>query len=105
MDITVEELKQRMDKKEEILVIDVREPHEYDEFNIGAKNIPLANIPLVLMDMEDNKEQEIIVHCRSGKRSATAQAIFGQAGFKNVRNLIGGILKWQEKFGQKKIIL
>ena len=98
MDITVEELKKRMDNKENLLVIDVREPHEYDEFNIGAKNIPLANIPMTIADLEEHKQDEIIVHCRSGKRSATAQAIFTQAGFANVRNLVGGMLEWQSKF-------
>lgn len=98
MDITVEELKKRMDENENILIIDVREPHEYDEFNIGAKNIPLGTIPMLLLELEDFKEKEVIVHCRSGKRSATAQAILQQSGFSNVRNLTGGMLDWREKF-------
>lgn len=102
MDITVEELKQRMDGRENLVIVDVREPHEYAEFNIGARNIPLAAIPALLPELEEFKDRELIVHCRSGKRSATAQALLQQAGFQKVRNLIGGMLEWQDKFVFKK---
>lgn len=98
MDIKVEELKQRMDQNEELIIIDVSEPFEYDEFNIGAKNIPLSNIPTYLHELDAQKDKEIIVHCRSGVRSATAKAILQQAGFSNVRNLLGGMVEWQGKF-------
>ncbi|MFN0275846.1 MAG: rhodanese-like domain-containing protein [Chitinophagales bacterium] len=100
MDITVEELKKRIDAHEELTVIDVREPHEYVEFNIGVENIPLGTLPMKMYDFDDKKEEEIIVHCRSGMRSATAKAMLEQNGFKNVRNLIGGMLEWQAKFGK-----
>ena len=73
-DITTDELKSRMDKGEKLNIIDVREPYEDEEFNIGAKLIPLATLPEAMFDMQDLKEKELIVHCRSGARSATAKA-------------------------------
>ncbi len=98
MDITVQELKQKLDNKEEFVFIDVREPHEYAEYNIGAKLIPLGDISNQMDEFEDYKNSEIIVHCRSGARSAVAQELFRRAGFSNVRNLTGGVLQWVEAF-------
>lgn len=98
MDITVEELKQRIDAGEKLNIIDVREPHEYEEFNIKARLIPLATLPQMIDELEELKDQELIVHCRSGARSASAKAFLESSGFKNVRNLLGGILDWQVKF-------
>jgi len=97
-DITVDELKQRLDAGEELFVIDVREVHEYAEFNIDALNIPLGTLPMRLWDFDEKKDDEIIVHCRSGVRSASAKALLEQSGFTNVRNLLGGMLEWQSKF-------
>jgi len=97
-DITVQELKHRLDNEEQLLVIDVREPYEYEEFNIGAENIPLGNLPATLDQLEDYKDVEIVVHCRSGKRSATAQQLMTQAGFSKVRNLLGGMEDWKRQF-------
>ncbi|MFD2513510.1 rhodanese-like domain-containing protein [Pontibacter locisalis] len=95
-DITVEELKERLNKGETPVIIDVREDWEYQEANIaGAKNIPLGALPNQLEDLEDLKDQEVIVQCRSGARSANAKAFLQQQGFKNVRNLLGGILAYQ----------
>ena len=91
MDIEVSELKERMDKNEALNIIDVREIWEYEEANIGAKNVPLATLPHQLDDFEDWKEKEVIVHCKSGRRSAQAQQFMEQNGFENVRNLVGGI--------------
>ncbi len=100
MDITVQELKQRLDKGDEFIFIDVREPFEYAEFNLGAQLIPLATVMQAAMtELDEYKESEIVVHCRSGKRSATAQALMQQFGFKNVRNLEGGVLAWIDAFG------
>lgn len=96
--ITVEELKSRMDNGEKLHVIDVREPHEYEEYNIGAKLIPLGQIQTMQVDeLENLKEEELIIHCRSGKRSAMACQILETMGFTNTKNLEGGILDWQEK--------
>src|SRR6478735_131682 len=91
MDITPEELKERKEKGENLNVIDVREKWEFDEVNIGALLIPLQTLPNRLGEIEQFKEAELIVHCRSGKRSDNAKKFLEQNGFKNVRNLLGGI--------------
>ncbi len=83
-----------------INLIDVREQHEYDEFNLGGDLIPLGTLPGKLEDLEDLKNEEVIVHCRSGARSGTAKMFLTQSGFTNVRNLLGGVLDWQAQFGQ-----
>ena len=98
MDINVQELKQKLDANENFLFIDVREQHEYDEFNLGAILIPLGNIAAELDNYADHKDKEVVVHCRSGARSGMAQQLMQQAGFSNVRNLTGGVLAWQEAF-------
>jgi len=99
--ITVEELKARMDAGEKINLIDCREPAEYAEFNIGGKLIPLGNIQTMQTDeLDDLKDEEIIIHCRSGQRSMMACLFLDTLGFKNTKNLIGGVLAWQEKFGK-----
>lgn len=90
-DITVEELKQREAKKEPLEVIDVREEWEYAERNIGAKNIPLGSLPQRVDELKHLKDEELIVHCRSGKRSANAKKYLEQQGFTKVRNLLEGI--------------
>jgi rhodanese-related sulfurtransferase len=96
--ISVEELKSRMDAGEKINLIDCREPHEYAEFNIGAELIPLGKIQSMQIDeIEDLKEEEVIIHCRSGQRSMMACMFLDTLGFKNTKNLTGGMLAWQEK--------
>lgn len=100
--ITVEELKTRIDSGERLNIIDVREPEEYAEYNIGAKLIPLGNILSMQTDeLEDYKDEELIVHCRSGKRSAQACLFLETMGYSNCKNLEGGILAWQEKFDKR----
>ena len=99
MDINVTELKQKLDNKEQFVFIDVREQYEFDEANLGAQLIPLGDIPGKLADLMEHKDEEIVVHCRSGRRSAMAQELMRQAGFANVRNLEGGILAWIDTFG------
>jgi rhodanese-related sulfurtransferase len=94
-DITVEELKERISKGENIHLIDVREQWEFDEYNMGGKLIPLGELQGKIDDLEDLKNEEVIVHCRSGARSAAAKAFMMQNGFSNVRNLIGGALAYQ----------
>jgi rhodanese-related sulfurtransferase len=101
--ITVEELKARMDAGEELNIIDCREPDEYAEFNIGAKLVPLGKIQsMQLDDLEDLKEEEVIIHCRSGKRSMTACLFLETMGYTHTVNVEGGVLAWQEKFGTAK---
>ncbi len=98
-DITVEELKERMDKGEKLHIIDVREPHEYEEYNIGATLIPLGTLPSKLEELQALKEEEVILHCRSGARSGNAKLFMEDSGFSKVRNLLGGMLAWRERFG------
>lgn len=100
MEITVTELKQRLDNNEKIKVIDVREPYEYEEFNIGAELIPLGTIQSKIVDLEEFIDDEIVVHCRSGARSAAAQQFLLQNDFKNVKNLKGGMIAWADAFGK-----
>ena len=97
-DIRVQELKQRLDAGEEILVIDVRQPAEYEIYNIGAKLIPLGELPHHLDDLEEYKDKEIVLHCRSGARSAAAKQMLLAKGFENPRNLLGGMIEWSSTF-------
>ncbi len=100
-DITVSELKERLDSGvQDFIFIDVREPYEYEEFNLGARLIPLGTIvEAASTDLADDKDAEIIVHCRSGARSGQAQMILLGLGFTNVRNVEGGVLAWRGQFG------
>ncbi|HEX8314228.1 MAG TPA: rhodanese-like domain-containing protein [Flavisolibacter sp.] len=99
--ITVEELKARLDSGEKINLIDCREPHEYEEANLGGRLIPLGKIQTMQVEeIEDLKDEEVVVHCRSGKRSQMACMVLDQMGFTNTVNVDGGILAWQEKFGR-----
>lgn len=95
-DIEVEELKERLDKEEQFVFLDVREVYEYEEDNLGAKNIPLAQLPNKLSEIEMHKDDEIIVHCRSGARSGNAKQYLESQGFTKVRNVLGGILAYRE---------
>ena len=99
MDIDVKELKTKMDRGDRFLLLDVREPYENAEFNVGGHLIPMGHFPAAIEHLEDHKAEEVIVYCRSGRRSATVQYILQQAGFSNVRNLEGGMLAWMEAFG------
>lgn len=101
--ITAEELKARLDAGEKMNIIDVREPHENAEFNIGGTLIPLGKVQSMQIDeIEDLKQQELIVYCRSGNRSGQACLFLDALGFTNTKNLVGGMLGWQEKFGTSK---
>ena len=95
--ITVTELKERLDAGEKLNILDVREPSEYAEVNMNGKLIPLGNIMNAQTDeIEAWKEQEVIVHCRSGMRSMQACAMLSQLGFVNTKNITGGINAWLE---------
>ena len=98
--ITVDEVKRRMDAGEELHLVDVREPYENADFNIGGTLLPLGMIrSMQVDDIEDLKEKEVILYCRSGNRSGQAAMILETMGFQNTKNLTGGMLAWQEKFG------
>ena len=95
--ISVEALKAKLDAKEDIFVLDVREPHEYPIANLGAPLIPVGSLESRIGELAAEKNSEIVVHCRSGARSQKASLILKNAGFTNVSNLTGGILAWADK--------
>jgi len=99
--ITPEEVKKRLDAGEKLNIVDVREPHENAEFNIGGTLVPLGNIQTMQIDeIEDLKDKEVIFYCRSGNRSGQACMFLDAMGFKNTKNLVGGMLAWEERFGR-----
>src|SRR5664279_2361870 len=94
-EIRPEELKAKLDAGDDIFILDVREPHEYQICNIGGHLIPLGDLPARMNELDSSRE--IVVHCRSGVRSAKAVTLLRQAGFGKVTNLAGGILAWSDK--------
>ena len=94
-EIQVEELKRRLDAGDDIFVLDVREPHEYQICNIGGHLIPLNDLPKRVNELDSSRE--IVAHCKMGGRSAKAVAFLRQAGFTKVHNLKGGILAWADR--------
>ncbi len=97
--ITVEALKAKLDAGEKINLVDVREPHEHADFNIGGILLPLGQVQtLQLDDIEDLKEEVVYIYCRSGNRSGQACLMLEPYGFKKVINVTGGMLDWQAKF-------
>jgi adenylyltransferase/sulfurtransferase len=94
-EITPEALKARLDRGEEIFILDVREPHEYQFANLGGHLIPLNALPGRLAELDASRE--IIVHCKLGGRSAKAVELLRKSGFSNVKNLVGGIDAWARR--------
>jgi len=98
--ITIEELHARMDAGEKLNLVDVREPNENAEFNIGGILHPLGKVRDFDVDeLEALKNEEVIVYCRSGNRSGQACMMLETMGFSNVKNLTGGMLAWTERYG------
>jgi len=101
--ITVDEVKKRLDAGEQLTLVDVREPYENAEFNIGGILHPLGEIQSLMVDeLEPYKDKEVILYCRSGNRSGQACMILESLGFSNTKNLVGGMLSWQDKYGVLK---
>jgi adenylyltransferase/sulfurtransferase len=98
-EIQPEELKAKLDAGEDVFVLDVREPHEYQICNIDGYLIPLGELPKRVHELDSSRE--IVAHCRSGVRSAKAVDFLRQAGFRKVKNLAGGILGWSDKVDPK----
>jgi sulfur-carrier protein adenylyltransferase/sulfurtransferase len=94
-EITVQELKERLDNGERLSVLDVREPHEYEVANIGARLIPLHELPERLVELD--RDTPLAVHCKTGGRSARAVKLLQEAGFQNAFNVEGGITAWSEE--------
>jgi adenylyltransferase/sulfurtransferase len=94
-EISVQELRERLDNGEGLSVLDVREPHEYEVANIGARLIPLNELPERLAELD--KDAPLAVHCKTGGRSARAVRLLQEAGFQNAFNVEGGITAWSEE--------
>ena len=95
--ISTKVLKERISNKEHLNLLDVREPEERAEFNIGGTFLPLGNIlAMQTDDIAEWQNEEVICYCRSGKRSMQAALMLESLGFTNVKNLEGGMLSWQE---------
>ena len=98
-EMQVEELKRRLDAGDDIFVLDVREPHEYQICNLGGYLIPLNDLPKRVSELDSSRE--IVAHCKMGGRSAKAVEFLRQAGFKKVHNLTGGINAWSDRVDPK----
>jgi molybdopterin/thiamine biosynthesis adenylyltransferase/rhodanese-related sulfurtransferase len=94
-EITPRELKAGLDRGDDLYILDVREPHEYQICNLGGHLIPLGDLPKRVSELDSSRE--IIAHCRTGKRSAEATEFLRKAGFRKVLNLKGGILAWSDE--------
>jgi molybdopterin/thiamine biosynthesis adenylyltransferase/rhodanese-related sulfurtransferase len=94
-EITPKEMKARVDRGDDLFILDVREPHEYQICNLNGKLIPLGELPRRVAELDSSRE--MIVHCRSGKRSADAIRFLQTAGFKKLLNLKGGVLAWSDQ--------
>jgi sulfur-carrier protein adenylyltransferase/sulfurtransferase len=93
-EITPRDLKSRMDKGDDLYILDVREPHEYQICNLNGHLIPLGELPRRVHELDSSRE--IVAHCRSGKRSAEAVEFLQKVGFRKIWNLKGGILAWSD---------
>ena len=94
-EISPKDLKARLDRGDDLYILDVREPHEYQICNLNGHLIPLGELALRAAELDSS--QEIVAHCRSGKRSAEAVEFLRKAGFKKLWNLKGGILAWSDE--------
>jgi adenylyltransferase/sulfurtransferase len=93
-EVTPRELKTRLDRGDDLFILDVREPHEYQICNLKGHLIPLGDLPRRVNELDSSRE--IVAHCRSGKRSADAVEFLQKAGFRKIWNLKGGILAWSD---------
>ena len=97
-EITATDLKKRLDSGDKVVILDVREPHELAICSLAnTAHIPLGELPARISEIEPYKETEIIVYCRSGKRSERAAQFLSESGFKSAVNLSGGILAWSDE--------
>jgi adenylyltransferase/sulfurtransferase len=94
-EISPRELKARLDRGDDLFILDVREPHEFQICNLGGHLIPLGELSRRVNELDSSRE--IVAHCRSGKRSAEAVEFLRSAGFRKVLNLKGGILAWSDE--------
>lgn len=96
-EITVTELKSRLASGDHLLLVDVREPHEHDEYNLGGINIPVTQLPFRTDELKSDEENTIVLYCQSGNRSLLAQKLLAtQFKIENTLNLKGGVTAWRE---------
>ena len=94
--ISTAELKSKLNSKETLVLVDVREPEENAVYNIGGILLPLGNILSMQVEpIEEYKDQTVVCYCRSGQRSMQACLMLETMGFSDVRNLTGGMLEWE----------
>jgi rhodanese-related sulfurtransferase len=101
-EITPAELREKLKSNESILLVDVREPYEHEEFNIGGILVPLADIPYSAEKITEPGADVIVLYCRSGNRSVMAQKLLAmQHGITNTLNPKGGIIAWKEEINRQ----
>lgn len=97
-EISVSELKKRLSSGDHLLLVDVREPHEHDEYNLGGVNIPVSELPFRIDELKNEEENTIVLYCQSGNRSILAQKLLAmQFKIENTVNLKGGVNAWKEE--------
>ncbi len=96
-EITVDELKAKKETKADFFLLDVREDFEYQVSNLDGEHIPLGELPSRMDEIENHKDSEVVVMCRSGGRSGKAVELLEKEGFSNVYNLKGGITSWSKE--------
>ena len=97
-DITQRELMQQLDRNDPPIIVDVRRPDEFTTGHVpGARNIPHSEMAARLHELGDNRHEEVVVYCESGRRAAIAQGILEQAGFTRVRHLEGDMRSWRKR--------
>ena len=102
-EITVADLKGMLERKENFQLIDVREEFEYETSNLNGENIPLSSV--LLEKDKIRTDIPVIIHCRSGKRSAQAIQLLQQdGGYENLSNLQGGILAWRDTYAPEMLV-
>tara|TARA_X000000368_G_C22770064_1_gene596738 strand:- start:167 stop:484 length:318 start_codon:yes stop_codon:yes gene_type:complete len=95
-EISVTELKAKIDNKEDFQLVDVREPHEFEICSLGGLEVPMSEV--LAKYKEISKDKMVVVHCRSGQRSANViNALEQNYGYNNLYNLVGGILAWADE--------
>lgn len=96
-EIAPAELKQRLDQGEALILLDVREAYEHEEFNIGGANIPLTELPFRIEELRALGDGDIVLYCQSGKRSGLAQLLLqNQFQVTQTLSLVGGLAAWKE---------
>ncbi len=99
--MSIDTLRARLQAGEPVRLVDVRQPEEHADFNIGGTLLPLGEILSMQTEVLDEyREEEIICYCRSGQRSMQAALMLQSMGFPNVKNLTGGMLAWEAAYGR-----